>query len=92
MTPQKTQSSPRLSGIPKEAADEVRQMSQTIARLESRIRQLEGADYLTQRQAEAKYSPPVIARELAATGSSPLNVVTVGGRTILQAQPVTRRR
>lgn len=92
MTPKRTQSAPRLTGIPQEAADEVRNMAQIIYRLEARIRNMEGKGFLTVEQANQMYSPPVMARELSANGSAPLNVVTVAGSTIIQAQPVARRK
>jgi hypothetical protein len=92
MTPRRTQSVPALRGVPDQAAEEVRVMARTIQRLEARIRTLEGAGYMTTRQAEARYSPPIMAQELSATGSAPLNVVTVGGQNIIQAQPGARRR
>lgn len=92
MTPNKTQSTPRLKGIPQEAAEEIRVLAQTIQRLTGRTAALENAGFLTETQAEKKYSPSVMAQELSAAGSAPLNVLSVGGRLIVQPQPQSRRR
>lgn len=91
MTPRRAQPAPKLEGVPREAADEIRSLAQTVYRLTARIQAMESAGYLTVRQAEERYSPPVMAQQLSATGSAPLNVVTIGGTTILQAQPVRKR-
>jgi len=91
-SPSKTQSAPRLIGVPQEAADEVRSMAQTIYRLEARIRSLEGGGFLTVEQANQMYSPPVMARELSANGSAPLTVTTIGGVPTILAQPTKGRR
>ena len=91
MTPQRAQPLPQLTGVPKEAAEEIRNLAKVIQRLTSRIAVLEGAGFITAKQAEAKYSPTVMAQALQATGSAPLNVVTVSGQTFLQAQPTKGR-
>ena len=81
-----------LRGIPEEAANELRVLAQHVQRLQARATALEGAGFITAKEADAKFSPPVMARELSANGSAPLNVVTVGSRTILQPQPVKGRK
>ena len=87
MTPTRTQSLPKLKGVPQEAADEIRRIASMNQRLEARITQLESSGFITSQQADAKYSAPVIAQQLSASGASPLNVVNVGGKNILLAQP-----
>jgi hypothetical protein len=91
MTPTKTQALPTLPGVSKEAADQIRVLAQTAQRLQARVAQLEQAGFITGSQAEARYSPAVMSQALSATGSAPLNVVVVGSRTILQAQPTKKR-
>ena len=88
----KSQSLPSLPGLHPVAAAELRNIAQTLQRIESRTNALEAAGFLTKHEAEKKYSPSVISRELASDGSAPLNVVTVGPRTILQSQPMSRGR
>ena len=87
----RTQAVPTLPGIPKEAADQIRVLTKTVQRLSARIGNLEGSGFLTADQAEAKYGPATMAKELSANGSAPLNVVTVAGRMILQPQPAKGR-
>jgi hypothetical protein len=91
-TPTKTQALPTLPGISKEAADQIRVLAQTAQRLQARVTQLEGAGFLTKTQADAHYSPAVMAQQLSANGSAPLNVVMVSGRIIVQAQPMRKTR
>lgn len=87
----RTQALPTLPGISKEAADQIRMLVGTVQRLQSRISAQEKAGYLTKQAADTLYSPPVMAKELSANGSAPLNVVTSSGRTFLQPQPVKGR-
>lgn len=91
MTPTKTQALPTLPGISKDAADQIRVLAQTAQRLQARVSQLESAGFLTQTQADARYSPPVMAQALSSTGSAPLTVVVISGKSVLQAQPVRGR-
>jgi hypothetical protein len=91
-TPRKSQIIPDLPGVPPEAAEQIRTIAQVNHNLEARIRSLENSGFLTQQKADLMYSPPVMAKELSANGSAPLNIVSVSGRLIVQPQPKRTRR